>query len=135
MSGLVGRRIVTRPWFEPKSGNMGFVVDKMAFGQVFLQELLFPLPIFIPPTTPHLSSITRGWYNRPISGRRTKWTQSHPPTKGTKKKKNSFWACALISVNCMSHVTCIPAHGQPNNVRQLSALGLYRSNVEQSCKC
>jgi hypothetical protein len=36
-----------------------------------------PLPIFIPPAAPH-SSIIRDWYNRPISGRRTKWTQSHP---------------------------------------------------------
>jgi hypothetical protein len=42
----------------------------------------FPLPIFIPPTAPHSSSITRGWYNSPDSGRRAKWTQSHPtPSK------------------------------------------------------
>jgi hypothetical protein len=31
----------------------------------------------IPPTSPH-PSITRDWYNMPNSGRRTKWTQSHP---------------------------------------------------------
>jgi hypothetical protein len=40
------------------------------------------LPIFIPPTAPHSSSpIIRGWHNRPISGRRTKWIQSHPTPK------------------------------------------------------
>jgi hypothetical protein len=49
----------------------------------FLLALRFPLPIFIPSTAPHSSSITRGWYNRPVSGRRTKWTQSHP-TQETK---------------------------------------------------
>jgi hypothetical protein len=37
------------------------------------------LPILNPPTAPHSSSsIIRGWYNRPLSGRRTKWSQSHP---------------------------------------------------------
>jgi hypothetical protein len=45
----------------------------------FLRVLRFPLPILFPPTAPHSSlSITRGCYNRPISGRRTKWTHSHP---------------------------------------------------------
>jgi hypothetical protein len=39
----------------------------------------FPLPIFIPPTASHTSlCIIRCWYNRPNSGQRTKWTQSHP---------------------------------------------------------
>jgi hypothetical protein len=34
------------------------------------------LPIPIPPTAPHSSlSIIRGWYNRPISSGRTKWTK------------------------------------------------------------
>jgi hypothetical protein len=45
----------------------------------FLLVLRFPLPIIPPPTAPHSSSsIIWGWYNRPISGQRTKWTQSHP---------------------------------------------------------
>jgi hypothetical protein len=47
-------------------------------GAGFLRVLRFPLIILIPPTAPHSSlSIIRCWYNRPISGRRTKWTQSH----------------------------------------------------------
>jgi hypothetical protein len=45
-------------------------------GAGFLQVVRFPLPILIPPTAPHSSSIIRGWYNRPNSGRRAKWTQS-----------------------------------------------------------
>jgi hypothetical protein len=32
----------------------------------------FPQPNLIPPTAPHVSSIIRGWYNKPINGRRTK---------------------------------------------------------------
>jgi hypothetical protein len=47
-------------------------------GAGFLRVLRFPLPIFIPPTAPHSSSIIRGRYSRPVSGRCTKWTQSHP---------------------------------------------------------
>jgi hypothetical protein len=44
----------------------------------FLRVLRFLLPILILPTAPHSSSyIIRGWYNRPVSGRRTEWIQSH----------------------------------------------------------
>jgi hypothetical protein len=57
-------------------------------GAVFLLVLRFPLPIRIPLIAPQssLSSITRGWYNRPNSGRSTKWAQSHP----MRKKKSLF---------------------------------------------
>jgi hypothetical protein len=40
------------------------------------QVLRFPLPILIPPKAPY-SSLIRGWYNRPINGRRAKLIQSH----------------------------------------------------------
>jgi hypothetical protein len=55
-------------------------------GTGFLRVLRFPLPILIPPSAPRSSSIIRGWCNRPISGRRTKWTQSHPTPRNFKKK-------------------------------------------------
>jgi hypothetical protein len=48
--------------FEPRSGHVGFVVDNVTLGL----------------TVPHSSPIIRGLYSRPISGQRTKWTQSHP---------------------------------------------------------
>jgi hypothetical protein len=58
----------------------------------FLLVLRFPLPILIPPTAPHSSSsIIRGWYNRQISGRRTKWTQSHPTPRNSKRTKSKYW--------------------------------------------
>jgi hypothetical protein len=44
---------------------VGFVVDKVALGQVFSEYFGFPcLPIFIPPQSP--SPIIWGWYNRPV---------------------------------------------------------------------
>jgi hypothetical protein len=65
-----------RPGFEPWSGHMGFVVYKVALGQVFFEH--FPCH-FIPPTAVHSSSFIRGYYSRPNSGRRTKRT--HPATR------------------------------------------------------
>jgi hypothetical protein len=55
-------------------------------GVGFLRVLRFPLPILIPPTTPHSSSsIIRGSYNTPITGRCAKWTVSpHPQQTKTK---------------------------------------------------
>jgi hypothetical protein len=44
----------------------------------FLRALWLFLPIPIPLTAPHLSSIIWGWYNRSINGRRSKCTQAHP---------------------------------------------------------
>jgi hypothetical protein len=46
-------------------------------GTGFLRVLRFPVPILIPPTAPHSSSIIRGWYHKPDRGRRTMWTQYH----------------------------------------------------------
>jgi hypothetical protein len=47
-------------------------------GAGFILVLRFPLPLLFPPIAAQSSSVIRGWYNRPNSGRRTKWTQSHP---------------------------------------------------------
>jgi hypothetical protein len=62
--------------------SCGTCCEQNGTGAGFLRVLQFPLPILIPPTAPHSSSssssIIWGWYKRPISGRRTKWTQSHP---------------------------------------------------------
>jgi hypothetical protein len=58
--------------FEPRSGHVGFVVNKVTLGAGFLRVFQF----LIPPTAPHSSSpLTRGCYNRTNNGRRTKWTQ------------------------------------------------------------
>jgi hypothetical protein len=57
-----------------RSGNVGFVVDKVALGQVF-----FPSTSVSPAnhhyTTFFIILITRGRHNRPIGSRSAKWTQ------------------------------------------------------------
>jgi hypothetical protein len=62
----------------------GICSGQSGTGAGHLRVLRFPLPILIPPTAPHSSSFIWGWCNRPVSGRRTKWTQAHL----TPRKKN-----------------------------------------------
>jgi hypothetical protein len=63
---------------QSQVGSCGICGGLSDTGTSFLRVVRFPLPILIPPTAPRSSSIIRGWYNRPVSGRRTKWTQPHP---------------------------------------------------------
>jgi hypothetical protein len=64
-----------RPRFEPLSGH-AICGRKNGTVTGFLRVFRFLLPI-IPPIAPHWSwSIICGWWNRPNSDRRTKWTQS-----------------------------------------------------------
>jgi hypothetical protein len=68
-------------WVRCQVRSCGICGEQSGSGAGFLRVLRFHLPILIPPTALHSSSIIRGWYNRPISGRRTKWTQSHPTAR------------------------------------------------------
>jgi hypothetical protein len=52
----------------------------------FLRVLRFLLPVLMPQTAPHSSYTIGGWYNRPISGRCTKWTQFRSIPRNLKKK-------------------------------------------------
>jgi hypothetical protein len=62
--------------------SCGICGGQSGTGAGFLRVLRFPSPISIPPITPQLSStIIWGCYNRPNSGRTTKWIQSHPMRK------------------------------------------------------
>jgi hypothetical protein len=77
----VSRRLTTvavRVRVQVRSCHVDSWVDKVALGQVFSEYVEVPLPILIPPTAPYSVFIIRGWHNRSVSGRRTKWTQSHP---------------------------------------------------------
>jgi hypothetical protein len=51
--------------------SCGIFDGQSDIGAGFLPVLRFPLPILISPNVPHSSSIIWGWYNRPVSGRRT----------------------------------------------------------------
>jgi hypothetical protein len=52
--------VFTLPGFEPGSGHVGFVADKVALGQVFSENFGFFLPICIPPIAPQSSSLSSG---------------------------------------------------------------------------
>jgi hypothetical protein len=76
---VVSRRLPTAAaWVRAQVRLCEICVGQSGTGTGFLRVLRCPLPILIPPTAPHSSSIIRGWCNRPVNGRRTKWTQSQP---------------------------------------------------------
>jgi hypothetical protein len=54
--------------------HVGFVVDKVALGQVFSEYFGFPCPSLF-----HQITITRGKYSRSFGGQHAEWTQFHPP--------------------------------------------------------
>jgi hypothetical protein len=57
-----------RPWFAPRSVHAGFVVDSVAFGQVFLRVLPFPL-VNIIPKWQHVFPCSCWMNNSPVGGR------------------------------------------------------------------
>jgi hypothetical protein len=82
----VSRRLPTAAALvRAQDKSCGICDGQSGAGAGFFRVLRFPLPISILPTAPHSSSsIIRGWYNRPISGRRTKRTQSHPTPRNVR---------------------------------------------------
>jgi hypothetical protein len=64
-------RVRARVW------QVGFVVDKVALGQVFSEYFGFPCQFY--STKLSTITVTGGKYNRPFSSRRAEWTQFHPP--------------------------------------------------------
>jgi hypothetical protein len=64
---------MTRPGFKTWFRHVGFMVNKVALGQIFSEYFGFPCQSSFHQFLHnhyHLS-ITRGWYNRPVSGRST----------------------------------------------------------------
>jgi hypothetical protein len=66
--------------------SCGICGGQSGTGAGFLRVLRFPLPILIPSTAPHSSSIIRGWYNGPIVAAVPSGLSLTPPQE-TKKKK------------------------------------------------
>jgi hypothetical protein len=80
----ISRRLPTAEvWVRAQVRSCGICDGRSGTGAVFfLRVLRFPLPVLIPPTAPHSSSIIRGWYNMPI-------VDSVPPHP--KKLKKKLW--------------------------------------------
>jgi hypothetical protein len=75
-------RVRDRVW------SYGIYGGESGTGTGFLRVLRFRLSIFIPPIAPQSpSSIVWGWYNRPVIGCSTIWTQSR---RTKKNKKNNY---------------------------------------------
>jgi hypothetical protein len=66
---------------------VGFLVDKMALGHVLSEYFGFPANLHATNFFTIPSPIIRGWYNRPVSGRRTQ-----NPTAQIKKKRANVTA-------------------------------------------
>jgi hypothetical protein len=76
----------------------GICGGQSGVGEDFSEYFNFPCQFALRRLLPQSSSsfIVRGWYNRPVSGRRTKWTQSHPIENNNKEYRasaNSFTWC------------------------------------------
>jgi hypothetical protein len=85
-----------RSRFEPRLGNVGFMVDKVALGQVFYQYFSFLCQFSLRQL---FHTIVWHWYDRTVSGRHTKWTQSHPTSK--KGNKERYFDLALsFPISC-----------------------------------
>jgi hypothetical protein len=78
---MVSRRLPTAAArVRGRVRSCGICGEQSGSGTGFLRVLRFLMPIRIPSIAPQSSSsssIIQGWYNRPNSGRSTKWTQSH----------------------------------------------------------
>jgi hypothetical protein len=87
MTQAVSRRLPTAAArIRAGSGHVGFVVDKVALGQIFSEYFGFHcnFPLHRLLQNPHLSS-EADTISQTNIGRSTKWTQSHP----VRKKKDS----------------------------------------------
>jgi hypothetical protein len=74
---LIQKRLVAgfpprRPGFAAGSGQVGFVVNKLAWGRSSPSTSVSPANLH--STKFSIMIITRGRYNRPFSGRRAEWT-------------------------------------------------------------
>jgi hypothetical protein len=100
----VSRRLPTAAaLFEPRSDRVAFVVNKVALEQVFSEYFGLSCQFLFHRVLHTRACTVRGWYNRPVSGRRTKWTQSHLTKK--KNYRNNY----ICTENTYIMATSIPA--------------------------
>jgi hypothetical protein len=104
-----------RPRFEPGSGHVGFVVEKVALGQVFSQYFGFPCQFSFRQLLHNHLSIIWGWYNRPGVATAPRGPSLTPP--GIKKSmmehshipigmSHSIWLNSSLADECII-VACL----------------------------
>jgi hypothetical protein len=83
---VISRRLPTAlPRVRSQVRSRGICGIQSGTGAGFLRVLRSPLSVLLPSNGPY-PSIIRGWYRRPISGRRNKWIQSHPTARKKRPK-------------------------------------------------
>jgi hypothetical protein len=114
------RRLVTGfppRWsgFQLGSGHVGFVVNKVALGQVFFEY-------FVPPASYSTDCATliiiRGWYNRPVAASVIVSVPLHP------KKLNKICNCCSVHYFLWDHDLRITRHTHNEFVSRRS--GVFR---------
>jgi hypothetical protein len=85
------------PGFKPESGQVEFVVDKVALGRFSPSTSVSPANLH--STKFSIIIITRSRYNRPIGGRRAEWTQLNSTPPLCELKKNS----PIYTLHPLSH--------------------------------
>jgi hypothetical protein len=82
-----------RPGFDPGSFNVGFVVDRLALGQVFPRVLRFSPVSFIPPVlhyTEKLIIVITGLHNKRVSCGASVVSDEGPFTKKMNNERNEY---------------------------------------------
>jgi hypothetical protein len=107
--------------------SCGICGGQSCIGTGFLRVLRFPLPTLIPSIAPQSSSIIRGWYNRPISGRHTKWTQLHSTPRNWKERNT----CVVATEGAGSLPADFGARGAIRTNCSLFEMSFYRTGGRQ----
>jgi hypothetical protein len=58
--------VITAAWVRAQVNPVGFVVDKVALGQVFLRVLRFSPVNIIPPWAPHFRKLKKSFIHSPL---------------------------------------------------------------------
>jgi hypothetical protein len=82
--------------FRSQVGSRGICGGQNCTVAGFLRVLQFFLTILIPTTVPCPIIVIQGWYNGPNSGRRTKWTQSHPIPRIKERQRSPCTLCGTV---------------------------------------
>jgi hypothetical protein len=80
------------------------VVDKVALGLVFSEYFDFPCQFSFHQLLPY-SSVIRNWYNRPVNGRRPKWTQSRPTPR--KQELLNILGLSILASSRLKHLQLV----------------------------
>jgi hypothetical protein len=129
IGGLVSGLSSWRHIFDPRSGNVGFVVDKVAMGQIFLPVLPFPLSVSL-----HQCSILIFIYILLLTRRTNQcclWCQG-----ATDTYLSNQGDCALSELELFTWPPHAPVHCNPLSPSDLLQLHIiHATQVSAALRC